>query len=54
MVRRLRASTYKGLAKTIAFDAATDEFPWVNGLFLHRPQNGTSRFLGRCDQVKKT
>ncbi|MER5899794.1 bifunctional serine/threonine-protein kinase/ABC transporter substrate-binding protein [Streptomyces mirabilis] len=54
MVRRLRASTYKGLAKTIAFDAATDEFHWVNGLFLYRLQNGSPRFLGRYDQVKKT
>ncbi|MER5825439.1 hypothetical protein ABT086_25080 [Streptomyces mirabilis] len=46
MVRRLRASTYKGLAMTIAFDAATDEFPWVNGLFLHRLQNVDQRADG--------
>ncbi|MER7684820.1 ABC transporter substrate-binding protein [Streptomyces sp. NPDC097610] len=41
MVRRLRESTYKGLAKTIAFDAATDAFHSVNGLFLYRLHNGT-------------
>jgi ABC-type branched-subunit amino acid transport system substrate-binding protein len=53
MVRRLRASTYKGLAKTIQFDAVTDEFRWLDGLFLYRVQNGTPHFLGRDDQLKK-
>ncbi|MGW3645041.1 bifunctional serine/threonine-protein kinase/ABC transporter substrate-binding protein [Streptomyces sp. NPDC000878] len=54
MVRRLRATTYKGLAKTIEFDAPVGEFHWVGGLFLHRVRNGTPRFLGRYDQVKET
>ncbi|MGW0576645.1 protein kinase domain-containing protein [Streptomyces sp. NPDC002920] len=54
MVHRLRAATYKGLAKTIEFDTPTDEFHGVNGLFLHRVENGTPRFLGRYDQVKET
>ncbi|MGW3414823.1 bifunctional serine/threonine-protein kinase/ABC transporter substrate-binding protein [Streptomyces sp. NPDC000888] len=54
MVRRLRAATYKGLAKTIEFEAASAELHWVNGLFLYRVQNGAPRFLGRYDQVKKT
>ncbi|MDW4905161.1 bifunctional serine/threonine-protein kinase/ABC transporter substrate-binding protein [Streptomyces sp. ADMS] len=54
MVRRLRASTYKGLAKTIEFDAKTDQFQLVNGLFLHRVEGGAPRFLGRYDQVEKT
>ncbi|MFJ4833362.1 bifunctional serine/threonine-protein kinase/ABC transporter substrate-binding protein [Streptomyces sp. NPDC088747] len=53
MVRRLRTIKYKGLAKTIEFDAVTDEFRWVNSLFLHRVENGAPRFLGRYDQVKK-
>lgn len=53
MVRRLRASTYKGLAKTIQFDAVTDEFRWIDGLFLYRVQNGTPHFLGCYDQLKK-
>ncbi|WP_443043511.1 bifunctional serine/threonine-protein kinase/ABC transporter substrate-binding protein [Streptomyces sp. NBC_00358] len=53
MVRRLRASTYKGLAKTVRFDAVTDEFHWANGLFLYRVQNGTPHFLGRYDQLEK-
>ncbi|UIX35602.1 bifunctional serine/threonine-protein kinase/ABC transporter substrate-binding protein [Streptomyces sp. GQFP] len=54
MVRRLRASSYKGLAKTIAFDAGTGQFLLVNGLFLHRVENGAPRFLGRYDQLGKT
>ncbi|WP_371542101.1 bifunctional serine/threonine-protein kinase/ABC transporter substrate-binding protein [Streptomyces sp. NBC_00554] len=54
MVRRLRATTYKGLAKTIQFEAVTGAFHWIDGLFLHRVENGTPRFLGRYDKVKKT
>nr|WP_308437436.1 bifunctional serine/threonine-protein kinase/ABC transporter substrate-binding protein [Streptomyces lacrimifluminis] len=54
MVRRLRASTYKGLAKTIRFDAGTGAFHLVDGLFLHRVENGSPRFLGRYDKVRKT
>uniref|UniRef100_A0AAU2AJ86 Bifunctional serine/threonine-protein kinase/ABC transporter substrate-binding protein n=1 Tax=Streptomyces sp. NBC_00093 TaxID=2975649 RepID=A0AAU2AJ86_9ACTN len=54
MVRRLRTSPYKGLAKTIEFDAATGQFQLVNGLFLHRVENGAPRFLGRYDQLGKT
>ncbi|MER5474439.1 bifunctional serine/threonine-protein kinase/ABC transporter substrate-binding protein [Streptomyces sp. NPDC002685] len=54
MVRRLREATYNGLAKTIEFDEVTDEFHWVNGLFLQRVQNGTPHFLGRYDQLKKS
>nr|WSY57746.1 bifunctional serine/threonine-protein kinase/ABC transporter substrate-binding protein [Streptomyces sp. NBC_00886] len=54
LVHRLRASTYKGLAKTIEFEAASDVFHWVNGLFLHRVENGSPRFLGRYDKVEKT
>ncbi|MEV0555298.1 bifunctional serine/threonine-protein kinase/ABC transporter substrate-binding protein [Streptomyces sp. NPDC050597] len=53
MVRRLRATAYKGLAKTIEFDPVTKEFRWVNGLFLHRIRNGTPDFLGRYDRVKE-
>ncbi|MGW3936003.1 bifunctional serine/threonine-protein kinase/ABC transporter substrate-binding protein [Streptomyces phaeochromogenes] len=53
MVRRLRETTHKGLAKTIEFDPKTDEFRWVNSLFLHRVRNGTPDFLGRYDEVKK-
>ncbi|MDV9173057.1 ABC transporter substrate-binding protein, partial [Streptomyces sp. W16] len=54
LVHGLRASTYKGLAKTIRFEAATGEFNWDDGLFLHRVENGGPRFLGRYDKVKKT
>lgn len=54
MVRRLRATTYKGLAKTIQFEAVTGAFHWIDGLFLHRVENGIPRFLGRYDKVKKT
>ena len=54
LVHRLRASTYKGLAKTIEFEAASDQLNWVNGLFLHRVENGSPRFLGRYDKVEKT
>ncbi|WP_326763053.1 bifunctional serine/threonine-protein kinase/ABC transporter substrate-binding protein [Streptomyces phaeochromogenes] len=53
MVRRLRQTTHKGLAKTIEFDPVTKQFRWVNGLFLHRMRNGTPDFLGRYDRVKK-
>jgi len=54
MVRRLRETTHKGLAKTIEFVPVTNEFRWVNGLYLHRIRNGTPDFLGRYDQVKKS
>ncbi|WP_329265656.1 bifunctional serine/threonine-protein kinase/ABC transporter substrate-binding protein [Streptomyces sp. NBC_01478] len=54
MVQRLRASTYKGLAKTIRFEASTDQFDWADGLFLHRVENGGPRFLGRYDKVEQT
>ncbi|MFC8666990.1 bifunctional serine/threonine-protein kinase/ABC transporter substrate-binding protein [Streptomyces sp. NPDC057199] len=54
MVRRLRQTTHKGLAKTIEFDPVTKEFRWVNGLFLHRVENGVPHFLGRYDQLKKS
>ncbi|MEU9877140.1 bifunctional serine/threonine-protein kinase/ABC transporter substrate-binding protein [Streptomyces phaeochromogenes] len=54
MVRRLRQTTHKGLAKTIEFDPVTKQFRWTNGLFLHRIRNGKPDFLGRYDQVKKT
>ncbi|MGW2287150.1 bifunctional serine/threonine-protein kinase/ABC transporter substrate-binding protein [Streptomyces phaeochromogenes] len=53
MVRRLRLTTYKGLAKTIEFEPVTKQFRWVNGLFLHRIRNGSPDFLGRYDEVKK-
>ncbi|WP_435862676.1 bifunctional serine/threonine-protein kinase/ABC transporter substrate-binding protein [Streptomyces phaeochromogenes] len=53
MVRRLRATTHKGLAKTIEFEPTTNEFHWVNSLFLHRVESGVPRFLGRYDQVKE-
>ncbi|MDQ1028978.1 ABC-type branched-subunit amino acid transport system substrate-binding protein [Streptomyces umbrinus] len=53
MVRRLRQTTHKGLAKAIEFDPVTKEFRWVNGLFLHRVRNGTPDFLGRYDRVKE-
>ncbi|MGX1910351.1 bifunctional serine/threonine-protein kinase/ABC transporter substrate-binding protein [Streptomyces phaeochromogenes] len=53
MVRRLRQTAHKGLAKTIEFDPVTKQFRWVNGLFLHRIRNGKPDFLGRYDQVKK-
>ncbi|MGA6221840.1 bifunctional serine/threonine-protein kinase/ABC transporter substrate-binding protein [Streptomyces umbrinus] len=53
MVRRLRQTTHKGLAKTIEFDPLTKEFRWVNSLFLHRVENGVPHFLGRYDQLKK-
>ncbi|MEV2228885.1 bifunctional serine/threonine-protein kinase/ABC transporter substrate-binding protein [Streptomyces phaeochromogenes] len=53
MVRRLRQTTHKGLAKTIEFDPLTREFRWINSLFLHRVENGAPRFLGRYDEVKK-
>lgn len=54
MVRRLRTTTYKGLAKTIAFNSVTDEFQWVNGLFVHRVRDGRPRFLGRYDRIGRT
>ncbi|MEV2196715.1 bifunctional serine/threonine-protein kinase/ABC transporter substrate-binding protein [Streptomyces phaeochromogenes] len=53
MVRRLRETTHKGLAKTIKFDPPTGEFLWVNNLFLHQVRNGAPDFLGRYDKVKK-
>ncbi|MFI6276393.1 bifunctional serine/threonine-protein kinase/ABC transporter substrate-binding protein [Streptomyces sp. NPDC050988] len=53
MVRRLRQTTHKGLAKTIEFDPVTKQFRWTNGLFLHRIRNGRPDFLGRYDQVKE-
>ncbi|MFE1797790.1 bifunctional serine/threonine-protein kinase/ABC transporter substrate-binding protein [Streptomyces sp. NPDC059517] len=53
MVRRLRETTHRGLAKTIEFDPVTHEFRWVNSLFLHRVQNGAPVFLGHFDKVGK-
>ncbi|WP_419587040.1 bifunctional serine/threonine-protein kinase/ABC transporter substrate-binding protein [Streptomyces sp. Qhu-G9] len=54
MVRRLRQTTHKGLAKTIEFDQTTKQFRWTNSLFLHRVEDGTPRFLGRYDRIKKS
>jgi ABC-type branched-subunit amino acid transport system substrate-binding protein len=54
LVHGLRASTYKGLAKTIRFEASTDQFDWDDGLFLYRVENGGPRFLGRYDKVEQT
>ncbi|WP_262063826.1 hypothetical protein [Streptomyces sp. STR69] len=51
VVHGLRASTYKGLAKTIRFEASTDQFHWVDGLFLHRVENGGPHFLGHYDKA---
>ncbi|MFH8463896.1 bifunctional serine/threonine-protein kinase/ABC transporter substrate-binding protein [Streptomyces sp. NPDC017991] len=53
MVRRLRETTHRGLAKTIEFDPVTHEFRWVNSLFLHRVRNGAPVFLGHYDKVRK-
>ncbi|MGW7354869.1 ABC transporter substrate-binding protein, partial [Streptomyces sp. NPDC054784] len=52
LVRRLRHVTYEGLAKTVAFDAATGAFVLTNGLFLHRVVDGVPRWLGRFDEVE--
>ncbi|WP_328499391.1 bifunctional serine/threonine-protein kinase/ABC transporter substrate-binding protein [Streptomyces sp. NBC_00414] len=54
MVRRLRETTHKGLAKTIEFDPLTNEFVLLNSLFLHRVQDGAPHFLGRYDKVGKS
>ncbi|MER6137171.1 bifunctional serine/threonine-protein kinase/ABC transporter substrate-binding protein [Streptomyces sp. NPDC001815] len=54
MVRRLRTTSYKGLAKTIEFDPVTDEFRWVGSLFLHQVRNGAPHFLGHYKELKKT
>ncbi|MEW2573232.1 bifunctional serine/threonine-protein kinase/ABC transporter substrate-binding protein [Streptomyces sp. NPDC047070] len=53
LVRRLRETTHRGLAKTIEFDPVTDQFRWVNSLFLHRVENGAPVFLGHYDKAKK-
>ncbi|MFE7032656.1 bifunctional serine/threonine-protein kinase/ABC transporter substrate-binding protein [Streptomyces sp. NPDC057621] len=53
LVRRLRQTTHRGLAKTIEFDPVTHEFRWVNSLFLHRVENGAPVFLGHYDKAKK-
>lgn len=54
MVRRLRTSPYKGLAKTIEFDPGIEQFHLENGLFLYRVENGAPHFLGHYNQVGKT
>ncbi|MFC8200615.1 bifunctional serine/threonine-protein kinase/ABC transporter substrate-binding protein [Streptomyces sp. NPDC057298] len=54
MVRRLRQTTHKGLAKTIEFDQTTKQFRWTNSLFLHRVEDGAPRFLGRYERIKKS
>ncbi|PSM43907.1 serine/threonine protein kinase [Streptomyces dioscori] len=53
LVRRLRGTTHRGLAKTIEFDPVTQQFRWVNSLFLHRVENGAPVFLGHYDKVRK-
>jgi len=50
LVHGLRASTYKGPARTIRFEPSTDRFHRVDGLFLHRVENGGPHFLGPCDK----
>ncbi|NUK10405.1 ABC transporter substrate-binding protein [Streptomyces lunaelactis] len=52
MVRRLRELSYKGLAKTIAFEPLTRVLYARNGLFLHRVQGGRVRFLGPYEKVR--
>ncbi|MFD6288948.1 bifunctional serine/threonine-protein kinase/ABC transporter substrate-binding protein [Streptomyces sp. NPDC060205] len=53
LVRRLRETTHRGLAKTIEFDPVTHQFRWVNSLFLHRVENGAPVFLGHYDKARK-
>ncbi|MEU5700857.1 bifunctional serine/threonine-protein kinase/ABC transporter substrate-binding protein [Streptomyces aurantiacus] len=53
LVRRLRTTTHKGLAKTIEFDPTTTEFRWLNSLFLHRVSEGAPHFLGHYEKARK-
>ncbi|WP_329385422.1 bifunctional serine/threonine-protein kinase/ABC transporter substrate-binding protein [Streptomyces sp. NBC_01716] len=52
MVSRLRSLTYHGLGRIIDFDDSTKAFVFTNGLFLHRVEAGTPRFLGRYGEAK--
>lgn len=52
MVRRLRELSYKGLAKTIAFEPLTRVMPPKTGQFLHRVEGGRVRFLGHYAKVR--
>ncbi|MFI1396267.1 bifunctional serine/threonine-protein kinase/ABC transporter substrate-binding protein [Streptomyces sp. NPDC020681] len=54
MVRRLRESSYKGLAKTIAFDRLTQALIAPPAQFLHRVEGGRARFLGPYGKVRST
>jgi eukaryotic-like serine/threonine-protein kinase len=52
MVRRLRELSYKGLAKTIAFEPLTRVMPPESGQFLYRVEGGRVRFLGHYAKVR--
>jgi ABC-type branched-subunit amino acid transport system substrate-binding protein len=51
LVRRLRSTTYRGLAKTIEFQPPSGEFVPDRGVFLYRVEDGSPRFLGTYVQV---
>ncbi|MFI9584945.1 bifunctional serine/threonine-protein kinase/ABC transporter substrate-binding protein [Streptomyces sp. NPDC052236] len=53
MVRRLRQSSYRGLAKTIAFEPVTGVLKSKTGLYLHRVEGGRARYLGPYEDVTK-
>ena len=53
MVRRLRQTSYRGLAKTIAFEPVTGLLKPKTGLYLHRVEGGRARYLGPDEEVTK-
>ncbi|MEV0038013.1 branched-chain amino acid ABC transporter substrate-binding protein [Streptomyces sp. NPDC050804] len=53
LVRELRSSTYRGIAKTVEFPPPSNEFVSDRGLFLYRVDSGSPHFLGQYAQAVK-
>lgn len=52
LTRRLRAASYRGITRTIAFRTHTGQVEEEPGLFLWRVEHGTPLFLGQYQEVK--
>ncbi|GAB1332245.1 bifunctional serine/threonine-protein kinase/ABC transporter substrate-binding protein [Streptomyces sennicomposti] len=52
LTRRLRAGSYRGITRTIAFLPGTGQVKEEPGLFLWRVDHGTPRFLGQYQEVR--
>ncbi|MGW3266282.1 bifunctional serine/threonine-protein kinase/ABC transporter substrate-binding protein [Streptomyces sp. NPDC001056] len=52
LTRRLRAVSYRGITRTIAFRTHTGQVEEEPGLFLWRVEHGTPLFLGQYQEVR--